>query len=103
MFPNEAVVRHAKQAQIDHWAMIAVADFDDTYLQSVTRIGQTHNRLGLEPRWYIAGYSIDRDRAAARDRDGGCAHGSVGGTRGAGKEGRAACAPSRARRCSTWI
>jgi methyl-accepting chemotaxis protein len=58
MFPNEAIVRHAKEAQIKHWAMISAAAFDAAYVQSVTRIGQTHNRLGLEPRWYIAGYSM---------------------------------------------
>ncbi len=58
LFPSDAVMRHAKQAQIAHWATIASGRFDETYVQSVTRIGQTHNRLGLEPRWYIAGYSM---------------------------------------------
>jgi methyl-accepting chemotaxis protein len=58
LFANEAVIRHAKQAQINHWGAIASGTFDDAYLQSVTRIGRTHNRLGLEPRWYIAGYSL---------------------------------------------
>ncbi len=58
LFPSEAVIRHARNAQIKHWATISAAAFDDAYVQSVTRIGQTHNRLGLEPRWYIAGYSM---------------------------------------------
>ncbi|WP_213742082.1 globin-coupled sensor protein [Bradyrhizobium sp. dw_411] len=58
LFPNEAIIRHAKEAQLKHWMTIAAASFDDTYVQSVTRIGQVHNRLGLEPRWYIAGYSM---------------------------------------------
>jgi methyl-accepting chemotaxis protein len=58
LFPNEAIIRHAKSAQIQHWKMISDGTFDDAYHQSVTRIGQTHNRLGLEPRWYIAGYSM---------------------------------------------
>jgi len=58
LFPNEAVIRHAKEAQIKHWMTISAASFDDAYVQSVTRIGQVHNRLGLEPRWYIAGYSM---------------------------------------------
>jgi len=55
LFPSEALIRHAKEAQIKHWMMIAAASFDSHYVQSVTRIGQAHNRLGLEPRWYIAG------------------------------------------------
>src|ERR1700744_3922545 len=58
LFPNDGVIRHAKQAQIAHWIAIASGTFDDGYVKSVTRIGQTHNRLGLEPRWYIAGYSM---------------------------------------------
>lgn len=58
LFPSETVIRHAKDAQIKHWATIAAATFDDVYVESVTRIGRTHNRLGLEPRWYIAGYSM---------------------------------------------
>lgn len=58
LFSSEAAIQHAKEAQLRHWAMIAAASFDETYVQSVTRIGRTHNRLGLEPRWYIAGYSM---------------------------------------------
>jgi methyl-accepting chemotaxis protein len=58
LFSSEAVIRHAKEAQIKHWMTISAASFDSSYVQSVTRIGQAHNRLGLEPRWYIAGYSM---------------------------------------------
>jgi len=58
LFPDEAIIRHAKQAQIKHWMAIASGTFDDNYYKSVTRIGMAHNRLGLEPRWYIAGYSM---------------------------------------------
>jgi methyl-accepting chemotaxis protein len=58
LLANQDSIRRAKQAQFDHWMSLATAKFDDAYTQSVTRIGQTHNRLGLEPRWYIAGYSL---------------------------------------------
>jgi methyl-accepting chemotaxis protein len=58
MFKDPAMMRHAKEMQIKHWAEIAGADFGDNYVRSVTRIGETHNRLGLEPRWYIGGYSF---------------------------------------------
>ncbi|HVX74978.1 MAG TPA: globin-coupled sensor protein [Bradyrhizobium sp.] len=58
LFPSEAIIRHAKQAQIAHWTAIVTGTFDDGYVQSVTRIGQAHNRMGLEPRWYIAGYAM---------------------------------------------
>jgi methyl-accepting chemotaxis protein len=58
MFTNPAHMTHAKEMQVRHWMTIASAQFDDTYVASVTRIGETHNRLGLEPRWYIGGYSM---------------------------------------------
>jgi methyl-accepting chemotaxis protein len=58
LFATPASIQHAKQAQFAHWSAIATAKFDDAYVQSVTRIGRTHSRLGLEPRWYIAGYSF---------------------------------------------
>jgi methyl-accepting chemotaxis protein len=47
----------AKQAQLRHWAIIAEGRFDENYAASVTKIGETHNRLGLTTRWYIGGYS----------------------------------------------
>lgn len=56
MFPRPEIIAHAKAAQLAHWDMILSAKFDDDYVRSVTRIGETHHRLGLEPRWYIGGY-----------------------------------------------
>jgi hypothetical protein len=47
----------AKQAQLRHWSMIMEGRFDEEYEQSITRIGETHNRIGLDPRWYIGGYN----------------------------------------------
>jgi methyl-accepting chemotaxis protein len=57
MFSNPEHMRHAKEMQIRHWDVISAAEFADSYLASVTKIGEVHNKLGLEPRWYIGGYS----------------------------------------------
>jgi methyl-accepting chemotaxis protein len=57
LFETDAVVAHAKAAQLRHWDMILTGAFDDTYMESSVRIGQAHNRIGLEPRHYIAGYA----------------------------------------------
>ncbi|MGU3496931.1 protoglobin domain-containing protein [Xanthobacteraceae bacterium A53D] len=57
-FPTPDVQAHAKAMQIKHWDVILNGTFDETYVASVTRIGRTHARLGLEPRWYIGGYSL---------------------------------------------
>ncbi len=56
LFPRREIVGHARDAQLAHWDVILSAKFDDEYVRSVTRIGTTHHRLGLEPRWYIGGY-----------------------------------------------
>ncbi|MBI5318706.1 globin-coupled sensor protein [Bradyrhizobium sp.] len=57
LFGNREHMMHAKQMQIKHWAIIMDGQFDETYEASVTRIGEVHNKLGLEPRWYIGGYN----------------------------------------------
>lgn len=51
-----------KQAQGSHWARLFAGTFDDAYMHSVRTIGLTHNRIGLEPRWYIAGYKFVLNR-----------------------------------------
>ncbi len=40
---------------------IVNGDFGETYYEKVQSIGQTHARIGLEPRWYIGGYAIVLD------------------------------------------
>ena len=44
-------------AQGRHWERLFTSGFDQAYVQSVRTIGLTHNRIGLEPRWYIGGYN----------------------------------------------
>jgi methyl-accepting chemotaxis protein len=58
LFRDESHIRHAKDAQVRHWDMIAQGTFDSSYFESATRIGKAHQRIGLEPRWYIGGYSF---------------------------------------------
>jgi methyl-accepting chemotaxis protein len=57
-FANDEHMRSAKGAQERHWAHIADGKFDDSYYQSVRRIGATHARIGLEPRWYVGAYAL---------------------------------------------
>jgi len=45
-------------AQKRHWARVFSGRFDDDYAKSVVAIGRAHHRIGLEPRWYIAGYQF---------------------------------------------
>ncbi|ABD87269.1 protoglobin domain-containing protein [Rhodopseudomonas palustris] len=48
---------HARKMQIKHWGVILDGKFDEAYEASVTKVGEVHNKLGLEPRWYIGGYN----------------------------------------------
>jgi len=57
-FRDENHIASAGAAQQDHWAAIIDGRTDAAYGQSVRRIGQVHARIGLEPRWYIGGYSV---------------------------------------------
>jgi methyl-accepting chemotaxis protein len=56
-FKNRDHMMHAKKMQIQHWSRILDGQFDESYRTSVTKIGAVHNKLGLEPRWYIGGYN----------------------------------------------
>ncbi len=56
-FDDSGHMASAKQAQITHWSRIAAGAFDSQYESSVLAIGKTHNRIKLEPRWYIGGYA----------------------------------------------
>ena len=57
-FRNREHMMHAKEMQLRHWDIIAEGRFDESYERSVTKIGEAHHRLGLEPRWYIGGYNF---------------------------------------------
>ncbi|NBB61506.1 globin-coupled sensor protein [Pseudomonas sp. ODNR1LW] len=57
-FASESLLAGAKTAQAKHWSLIASGDFTPDYVAGVRRIGQTHARIGLEPRWYIGGYGL---------------------------------------------
>ncbi|MGX9426633.1 MULTISPECIES: globin-coupled sensor protein [Bradyrhizobium] len=56
-FRSREHMMHAKQMQMKHWSIILEGRFDADYEASVARIGEIHNKLGLEPGWYIGGYN----------------------------------------------
>jgi len=57
-FSSDTHISGAKGLQAKHWEMISSGDLDERYIQGVTTIGKVHARIGLEPRWYIAGYAL---------------------------------------------
>ncbi len=64
-FSGAAMVDSAKSRQRAHWDMISDGAFDQSYVAAVTKVGEVHARIGLEPRWYIAGYALLVEQFAA--------------------------------------
>lgn len=54
---GQAVPR-LKGAQADHWRELFSARFDEGYMDRVFRVGLVHERIGLEPRWYMGAYAF---------------------------------------------
>jgi methyl-accepting chemotaxis protein len=57
-FPDETLLGSARTRQLRHWDGISDGRFDGAYVDAVTRVGEIHARIGLEPRWYIGGYAL---------------------------------------------
>ena len=51
-------VPRLKTAQGTHWKRLFTSGFDTAYIDGVRTIGLVHNKIGLEPRWYIGGYNL---------------------------------------------
>ncbi|MBR9970765.1 globin-coupled sensor protein [Magnetospirillum sulfuroxidans] len=57
IFNSPERMSHASAMQKKHWMdSVFAGNFDDRYFANVTEIGKIHQRVGLEPRWYTAGY-----------------------------------------------
>lgn len=58
LFQGNYGLSHAREAQAKHWLIMFEGSFDEAYVDRVRRIGKTHERIGLDPRWYIGGYAL---------------------------------------------
>jgi methyl-accepting chemotaxis protein len=58
MIGGDAGVERLRKAQYAHWRHLLSGDFDAEYFERVRRIGVAHQRIGLEPRWYLSGYGF---------------------------------------------
>lgn len=50
-------VERLKKVQGSHWERLFNGKFEADYINGVRTIGAVHNKIGLEPRWYIGGYA----------------------------------------------
>ena len=56
-FSGQAHMDQAKSAQRAHWIGAFTDGVNEAYRDRSVNIGRVHARIGLEPRWYIGGYS----------------------------------------------
>ena len=47
-----------KGAQSSHWSGVLSGDFSNDYFKRAERIGTAHDKIGLEPQWYLGGYAM---------------------------------------------
>ena len=48
----------ARAAQMRHWGLLFEGDMGPEYRESARRVGLCHHRIGLTPRWFLAGYGL---------------------------------------------
>lgn len=56
-FVNEHVIERAKQAQKQYFLRLAHGAHDAAYVADRLKVGLTHHRIELEPKWYIGAYN----------------------------------------------
>ncbi|MCC7528208.1 MAG: PAS domain-containing protein [Candidatus Melainabacteria bacterium] len=56
-FPSQQVMLRAKSAQRQYFLRLARGAYDIDYVNDRLRIGQTHHRIELDPKWYIGAYN----------------------------------------------
>jgi signal transduction histidine kinase len=54
---DPAQLERLKQLQADYFAALLEGVFDETYREGRTRVGHAHQRVGLEPVWYLGAYN----------------------------------------------
>jgi len=60
-FKDEKHADRARNSQKSHWLGVFTDGVTEAYAARALAIGEVHARIGLEPKWYIGGYSIVLD------------------------------------------
>jgi methyl-accepting chemotaxis protein len=57
-FETEQQVERLSDLQSSHWSVLTDARFDALYADRVKVLSDTESRMGLDPRWHIAGHAV---------------------------------------------
>jgi hypothetical protein len=58
MLFDEPTISRLQSRQKEHWCALFKSHFNESYQRSATLIAIKHRELGLEPKWYVAGYAL---------------------------------------------
>lgn len=76
---DEATLERLKRTQAAYFNRLTSGDYGEAYIQDRLRVGAAHERVGLEPKWYIGAYCkylalmLPRVTQITNDRDPGMA------------------------------
>jgi diguanylate cyclase (GGDEF)-like protein/PAS domain S-box-containing protein len=56
LLPDEATVARLKAAHGRYFASLTEGDYGDAYVDGRLRVGMTHARIGLTPKWYVGAF-----------------------------------------------
>jgi PAS domain S-box len=56
-FPDEQTLKRAQSAQKRYFERLTKGDYDAQYVHDRLRVGSTHQRIELDPKWYIGAYN----------------------------------------------
>ncbi len=56
-FTDESMVAHVKKMQREYFIGLFAGRCDQSYVEDRLRVGAAHERIGLQPKWYIGAYS----------------------------------------------
>jgi methyl-accepting chemotaxis protein len=57
-FENDSQIDRLHDLQTAHWTVLTDARFDSLYAERVKVLSDAESRMGIEPRWHIAGHAI---------------------------------------------
>ncbi len=57
-FAEKDTLNHVKRMQKEYFIAFTEGKYEEKYLESRIHLGKLHERIGLEPRWYMGGYSL---------------------------------------------
>ncbi|WP_113109484.1 MULTISPECIES: globin-coupled sensor protein [unclassified Rhizobium] len=58
IFESEQQIERLHDLQASHWSVLSDARFDALYAERVKLLSDTESRMGLDPRWHLAGHSV---------------------------------------------